>query len=92
MLFDTDHRRGSAAQRRRYAIYEIVYTAVDFAAAAFFIIGSVFFFYDSLTHAGTWLFLIGSVLFAAKPTIRLVRDIKLAALGDADDLAQRFKG
>jgi hypothetical protein len=54
-------------------------------------VGSVFFFDESLKTAGTWLFLFGSILFAAKPTLRLVRDLRLAAMGDDEDLAQRFK-
>ncbi|EDZ47340.1 conserved hypothetical protein [Rhodobacterales bacterium Y4I] len=91
MLFDQDHRGGSAAKRRKYAVYEIVYTIIDFSAALCFIIGSVFFFDESLKTAGTWLFLTGSILFAAKPTLRLVRDLRLAAMGDDADLAQRFK-
>ena len=40
---------------------------------------------------GTWLFIAGSVLFAAKPTLRLVRELKLAAMGDTKDLAERLK-
>lgn len=48
----------------------------DFAAGLCFVVGSVFFFYDSLLYAGTWLFLIGSLLFVAKPTIRLAHEIR----------------
>ncbi|KUP93323.1 YrhK family protein [Tritonibacter horizontis] len=90
MLFDRDHQHGSAAKRRNYARFEIAYTFVDFGAALCFVLGSVFFFFDSLMTAGTWLFLIGSILFAAKPTIRLTRDIKLAAMGEDEALADRF--
>ena len=72
MLFNREHYRGSTAERRRrYAIYEIVYTIVDFSAA--------------------FTFIIGSVLFALKPTIRLIRELRLAAIGDEDDLADKFK-
>jgi hypothetical protein len=37
------------------------------------------------------LFLVGSLLFAAKPTLRLIREIKLYRMGDVDDLAHRFE-
>lgn len=89
MLFGTNHRSQSDAKRHYYAIIELIYTAVDFGAAVCFVVGSVLFFYDSLQHAGTWLFLIGSILFAAKPVIRLWREIRLAAMGDETDLAKR---
>lgn len=74
-----------------YALFEIAYTLVDFGAALCFIVGSVFFFYDTLVFPGTWLFLIGSILFAAKPTLRLVRELKLLRMGDYADIAERRK-
>jgi hypothetical protein len=66
---------GDKAGRRRsiWAADEIACTAVDFCAAVLFIIGPVLFLPDSLQRIWTWLFLVGSVLFAAKPTI-LVRE------------------
>ena len=91
MLFERTSGYDTAEKRRLFAIFEIVYTLIDFMAAAFFVVGSIFFFYKDLTYSGTWLFLIGSLLFAAKPTIRLVRELKMAAMGDKTDLAQRFK-
>ena len=91
MLFHTDQRHKSAHAKRIYALFEIVYTAVDFMAALMFLIGSVMFLSDNWQTFGTWLFIIGSVLFATKPTLRLVRELKLAALGDTDDLAQRLR-
>ena len=33
MIFQTDHRQGTHDQRRVYALYEIIYTIIDFAAA-----------------------------------------------------------
>ncbi|MBO0344595.1 YrhK family protein [Roseibium limicola] len=60
--------------------YELARTLVEFLAAVMFIIGSVFFFYESLTYAGTWLFVVGSVLFAVRPTIRLMLELHLARL------------
>jgi len=40
------------------------------------VLGSVFFFH-STTKAADWLFLIGSILFAVKPTIDVVRSVHL---------------
>jgi len=61
-------------------MYELYRTVVEFLAAVFFVIGSIFFFYESLLFAGTWLFLIGSILFAVRPTIRLLLELHLARL------------
>ena len=90
-LFHRDRRTDSEAHRRLYARFEIAYTIVDFLAAVMFIVGSVMFFYDSWQTVGTWLFLIGSFFFAAKPTLRLFREIQLYRLGDMDDLAEALK-
>ena len=35
------------------------------------------------------LFLIGSLMFVISPTIKVVREFKLAALGDVETLAKR---
>ncbi|MAC79342.1 MAG: hypothetical protein CML66_14925 [Rhodobacteraceae bacterium] len=91
MLFQTDHRHGTHDQRRLYALFEITYTIIDFCAATFFVIGSVMFFSEAWQTAGTWFFLVGSFFFAAKPSLRLVRELKLAAMGDDADLADRFE-
>ncbi|WP_010137423.1 YrhK family protein [Oceanicola sp. S124] len=56
-LFHHENRERNAETRRIYALFEIVYTLVDFLAALCFIVGSVLFFDDSLQRAGTWLFL-----------------------------------
>lgn len=60
--------------------YQVVRTAVDFGAAVCFVVGSAFFFFAALTRAADWLFLVGSVLFAMKPTIDLVRSFHLRRL------------
>ncbi len=91
MLFQRPLRDQNDRSRRLYAAFEIVYTAIDFMAALLFVIGSVMFFYAAWERTGTWLFLIGSLLFAAKPTLRLVRELKLAAMGDTEDLAERIE-
>jgi len=92
MLFSRDHSHGTDRQRHIYAAFEIAYTFVDFIAALCFIVGSVMFFFENWQTFGTWLFLIGSICFALKPTLRLVRELKLAAMGDDTDLAKRFEG
>ncbi|MBD1549290.1 YrhK family protein [Roseibium aggregatum] len=92
------NQRIRAASRSHAEIvrrYEIARTVVEFLAAVTFIIGSIFFFYESLLFAGTWLFLIGSILFAVRPSIRLLLELHLARLpvpkefrpygADADD-------
>jgi hypothetical protein len=91
MIFDADHSHDTEDQRRRYAAYEIAYTVVDFTAALCFVLGSVCFYYDRLMTLGTTLFLVGSLCFAAKPSLRLIRELRMARKGDDKDLAQRFK-
>ncbi|MEM5476407.1 YrhK family protein [Pacificibacter sp. AS14] len=88
-LFEPQYETQSSQARHVFALYEIAHTLVDFFAAVFFIIGSIMFFYENLQTAGTWLFLIGSILFATKPTLRLMRELKLLGMGrDAAIVAQ----
>jgi hypothetical protein len=63
-----------------YWRYQVVRTAVDFGAAMCFVIGSAFFFFASMTRAADWLFLFGSILFAVKPTIDMIRSVHLRRL------------
>ncbi|WP_099826795.1 YrhK family protein [Oceaniglobus indicus] len=88
-LFRLHSREQSRRSRRLYARYELAYTAVDFCAALCFIIGSVMFFFEAWQYPGTWLFVVGSVLFAMKPTLRLCREIHLYRIGDFSDLSER---
>jgi hypothetical protein len=60
--------------RRRYEIASIVN---DVLIAAWFIAGSIMYFSDSTAILGTWMFLIGSIELAIRPTIRLVRHLHL---------------
>ncbi|MDO9408297.1 YrhK family protein [Patulibacter sp.] len=60
--------------------YQVVRTGVDFSAAMCFLVGSAFFFFASLSRPADWLFLVGSILFAVKPTIDLVRSAHLRRL------------
>ena len=67
---------------------EIAYTVVDFSAAALFVIGSFLFFDESTTYVATWLFVVGSVLFGLRPTIKLYREITYFRLGNYDEIAK----
>ncbi|WP_346907270.1 YrhK family protein [uncultured Roseibium sp.] len=94
-LFSQGLREASRSHEEIVRRYEIGRTVVEFLAAATFIVGSIFFFYESLIYLGTWLFLIGSILFAVRPSIRLLLELHLARLpvpkefrpygADADD-------
>lgn len=61
--------------------YETASIVNDVLIAVFFTIGSVLFFFDSTQTAGTWLFLLGSLDFLARPVIRLSRRTHLRRLG-----------
>lgn len=84
-LFDNELRSASPSHAELVRRYELARTLVEFLAAVTFIIGSIFFFYDSLLFAGTWFFVIGSVLFAVRPTIRLLLELHLARLPVPDE-------
>ncbi len=90
-LFQHENRQASEESRLLYARFEVAYTLVEFLAAILFIIGSIMFFYETMQTAGTWMFLIGSFFFATKPTLRVIREIKLYRMGDVADLAQRYR-
>ncbi|RVV98847.1 hypothetical protein EKE94_08110 [Mesobaculum littorinae] len=91
-LFHPQNRHVSDRHAKLWAHTEIAYTIVDFGAALCFVVGSVMFFFETWQTPGTWLFLIGSILFAAKPTIRLWRESRLLALGDPQDVAKKQRG
>ncbi|MFF8947071.1 YrhK family protein [Streptomyces sp. NPDC014864] len=91
-----DPRRAAASPRHAeiYGRYQIIYTTVEFAAAVAFVIGSAFFFSDSMALPADWLFLVGSMLFAVRPTVSVLRESHLARLplpGD-DQRAQQTAG
>ncbi|MEM9781067.1 MAG: YrhK family protein [Pseudomonadota bacterium] len=75
------------AHERLYGIYERIYTCIDVTAAWCFVIGSVMFFSEDWLTPGTWLFLVGSLCFAAKPTVRFLREYHLASLPLPEDEA-----
>ncbi|MEY8711354.1 hypothetical protein A9B99_11730 [Mangrovibacter phragmitis] len=43
----------------------------DLLIALWFLIGSIFFFYDALMTDGTWLFVVGSMQLMLRPAITL---------------------
>ena len=88
-LFDPGTRTSSPRNARIYAGYEIAFTAVDFSAAGMFVIGSICFFSSEWQYVGTWLFLIGSIFFALKPTIRIARELHYLRAGRIERLAER---
>ena len=91
-LFAPENRTKNRENAKLYAIIEIAYTFVDFAAAGLFIVGSVLFFKESTMNVGTWCFVVGSVCFALKPTLRLGRELMYAKRDKVDSLAERAEG
>jgi hypothetical protein len=87
-LFHPDNRTRSEEHKRIYAIHELAYTINDVGAAALFVVGSILFFNEATTYAGTWLFLVGSVMFGLRPMIKLVREIRYLRMGAYDDLQE----
>jgi hypothetical protein len=64
--------------RQRYEAASIVN---DMLIALWFIVGSIMFFSEEWTTAGTWCFLAGSVELLIRPMIRLSRQIHLGRIG-----------
>ena len=87
-FFDPANRTRTLRTARLYAVYELIYTTVDFAAALQFVIGSILFFNDDTVVLGTWLFLVGSACFALRPTVHLAREIHYWRIGDLEKLAE----
>ena len=61
--------------------YEVISIVNDLLIGLWFIVGSVLFFFESTTTAGTWLFLLGSVQLIVRPMIRLHRRVTLGRMG-----------
>ena len=64
--------------RRKYEVASILN---DIMVAAWFVVGSILFFSESTTTAGTWLFLLGSIQLMVRPLIRLARRVHLQRSG-----------
>lgn len=54
-------------------LYQLLHLLVDFSAAILFLVGSVLFLYPNLIEPGTWMFIVGSLFFSMKPTIKLCK-------------------
>lgn len=87
-LFNPDNHTKSEQHKRIYAMCELAYTVVDVSAAVLFVIGSFLFFSAATMYFGTWLFVVGSVLFGVRPLIKLYREIRYLRLGDFNDAAK----
>lgn len=86
-IFHPDTRDLSERHKKIYAYFELAYTIVDVLAALMFVVGSILFFKEATAFAGTWLFLIGSILFGLRPTLKLVREYAYLRVGDYEDVA-----
>ncbi|GAB2983676.1 YrhK family protein [Frigoribacterium salinisoli] len=64
--------------------YEALSIVNDILIAVWFIVGSVLFFSEDTTVAGTWAFLLGSVQLLIRPVIRLGRRVHLRRLGQRE--------
>ncbi|KIN65393.1 YrhK [Sulfitobacter noctilucae] len=88
-LFRHETRQSTEEAKQLFAVFELLHTLADFGAATLFIIGSIMFFFDQWVTFGTWLFLVGSILFALKPTLKLWREIRLYRMKEYQTLAKR---
>lgn len=79
-LFDYRNRQASERHQLINRYYEMTITVIEFLAGLLFLVGSIFFFFDRLVFAGTWMFVVGSFFFMVRPTIRLIREFHLANL------------
>lgn len=66
--------------RKRYEVLSIVN---DILVALWFVVGSVLFFSEATSYAGTWLFLLGSIELMIRPVIRLARRVHLQRITGA---------
>ena len=57
--------------------YEVASMLNDIMTGLWFVVGSIFFFYESMQIPATWLFLIGSIQLLIRPIIRIARDVHL---------------
>ncbi|KRF07077.1 hypothetical protein ASH00_16160 [Arthrobacter sp. Soil782] len=64
--------------------YEILSILNDVMIALWFIVGSILFFNESTTTAGTWMFLAGSVELLIRPVIRLTRNIHIKSVSSSN--------
>jgi hypothetical protein len=90
-IFQPKNNVESPEHERIYAIYEVWYTVVDFLAASLFLVGSVLFFWSSTQMPAIWMFVIGSICFALKPTLWLMRELSHLRMKKYGVVAQHGK-
>ena len=76
-LFDRGLPHLSPQHIRISSRYDFFYALNDLIAGILFVVGSVLFFKRETEYAATWFFLLGSILFTARPAIRVVRNVHL---------------
>lgn len=62
--------------------YEVIGIINEIFIAAWFIVGSFFFFSNHLAYDGTWMFVIGSVQMLIKPIIKITKLIHINKMKD----------
>lgn len=67
--------------------YETISITNDLLIGTWFLVGSFFFFSPTLTHLGTWLFLLGSIEMLIRPVIRFTRRVHLRRYRPDDPVA-----
>jgi YrhK-like protein len=64
--------------------YEVASIGNDILIALWFIVGSILFFSDATTIAGTWCFLAGSIELLVRPLLRLSRRVHLTRIAGSN--------
>jgi len=64
-----------ARLQRLQDLYAVAHLFVDFLAGITFTVGSVLFFWPAWETLAIWLFVIGSILFTVKPSVRLAHTL-----------------
>ena len=90
-IFAPETRHSTKQHQRLFAAYELASTLVQVTAGLLFLVGSWLFFYKSWENPAIWLFVIGSLLFVIGPSLKLVRELHYALIGDLADLAERAR-
>jgi len=90
-IFAPDARHNSKQHEKLYAAYELAFTIVQFSAGMLFLVGSWMFFYKALETPAIWCFVVGSAFFVIAPSLKLVRELHYALIGDFSDLARQAK-
>ena len=89
--FHPNTRHSTKQNEALFAAYELASTLVQVTAGLLFLVGSWMFFYKAWENTAIWLFVIGSVLFVIGPSLKLVRELHYALIGDLSDLAERAR-